>query len=236
MVRKQIKKQFLNIKLTMLIVILFSALTTSVAYASNETVKKQVVTKKMVNVNENIINIEQLSKISENRKLQNNELFEKLTIKEEKSKNIKIGEININISEDTIKVKDNGYEENRKVKTLTRETDKYLAQKVEGITPKMEKMSTTAYCACSECCDKTDGITASGEKATEWYTIAAGDGYKFGTIIYIPELSDQPNGGWFIVQDRGMAISDEKLDIFLNDHEIAKVFGIHEFQIYIYEF
>lgn len=237
MIRK-IKKQFLNSKLivkTMLIVILFYGCTTSIAYASNENVKlkKQEVTKKMY-ANEEIINIEQLSI---NKKLPKNE-FEKLAFKEEKTENKKIGEIsNCSKSVTTKKLQElNGNKTIMEVKTLTKETDKYLSEKVEGITPKIEKMSTTAYCACTKCCGKSDGLTASEEKAIEWYTVAAGNCYKFGTIMYIPELADKPNGGWFVVQDRGSAISDENLDIFLKNHEIATVFGRHEFEVYVYEF
>ena len=111
-----------------------------------------------------------------------------------------------------------------------------MSGKVEGINPKVEKMTTTAYCACTKCCDKSDGITASGDEALEWYTVAAGNSYKFGTVMYIPALSDKPNGGWFIVQDRGGAISDNRLDIYFNDHEVANMFSINEFDVYIYEF
>lgn len=78
-----------------------------------------------------------------------------------------------------------------------------LAKKVEGISPKVKTFNTSAYCACMKCCGKTNGITSSGAKASQWYTVAAGPSYKIGTIIYIPALKDKPNGGWFIVQDRG---------------------------------
>ena len=81
-----------------------------------------------------------------------------------------------------------------------------LAKSVEGITPIVKNFNTSAYCSCSKCCGKSTGITASGAKATAWYTLAAGSGYKIGTVIYIPAFADKPNGGWFVVQDRGGAI------------------------------
>ena len=46
-----------------------------------------------------------------------------------------------------------------------------LAKKVEGITPKVSTFNTSAYCACRSCCGKTNGITASGAKASQLYTI-----------------------------------------------------------------
>ena len=111
-----------------------------------------------------------------------------------------------------------------------------LAKKVAGITPTVKSFNTSAYCACMKCCGKTNGITASGAKATEWYTVAAGKGYKMGTVIYIPALKDKPNGGWFIVQDRGGAISNSKLDVYMGSHNAALVYGRKTLEAYVYEF
>ena len=117
------------------------------------------------------------------------------------------------------------------------ENDGYeLAQRVEGMNPTIVTFSTTAYCSCELCCDKTDGITASGERTTPWYTLSAGSAYPLGTIIYIPALSDKPNGGWFIVQDRGGAISDDRLDIYLSTHEEALQYGRRTLECYVYTF
>lgn len=110
-----------------------------------------------------------------------------------------------------------------------------LAKAVEGITPTVKTFNTSAYCACMKCCGKTNGITASGEKALAWYTLAAGKSYKLGTIIYIPAFADKPNGGWFVVQDRGGAISNNKLDVYMNTHEEALQFGRRSLECYIYE-
>ena len=111
-----------------------------------------------------------------------------------------------------------------------------LAKKVQGITPTVRTLNTSAYCACMKCCGKTNGITASGAKATQWYTVAAGKGYKMGTVIYIPALKDKPNGGWFVVQDRGGAISNSKLDIYMSSHSGALQYGRRNLEAYIYEF
>lgn len=111
-----------------------------------------------------------------------------------------------------------------------------LAKKVQGITPTIATFNTSAYCSCVSCCGKSNGITASGSKASEWYTIAAGSCYPIGTVIYIPYFKDKPNGGWFVVQDRGGAISSNRLDIYMGSHSQALQFGRHNLTCYVYEF
>lgn len=86
------------------------------------------------------------------------------------------------------------------------------------------------------CCGKTNGITASGAPASEWYTLAAGSVYPIGTVIYIPYFKDKPNGGWFVVQDRDGAISSDRLDIFYDSHSAALQFGRRYLECYVYEF
>lgn len=109
-----------------------------------------------------------------------------------------------------------------------------LAKKVEGKNPIVKKFNTSAYCACKTCCGKTTGITTSGAKASAWYTIAAGKGYPIGTIIYIPYFKNQANGGWFVVQDRGGAISNNKIDVFMGSHNQAIQFGRRTLECYVY--
>lgn len=114
-----------------------------------------------------------------------------------------------------------------------------LANKVLDLEPKELTMNVSAYTAST--CDKlpTDpgyGITASGAKATAWYTVAAGSGYKMGTVIYIPYFKDEPNGGWFVVQDRGGAISNSKLDIYMDTYNECIKFGRRNLTCFVYEF
>lgn len=108
-----------------------------------------------------------------------------------------------------------------------------LASKVEGMTPKVTTLNASAYCAAS-CGGNTK--TASGATATAWYTVAAGKGYAIGTIIYIPYFANQPNGGWFVVQDRGGAITNNKLDVFMSSYSECTNFGRRNLECYIYEF
>ena len=114
---------------------------------------------------------------------------------------------------------------------------KELAKLVEGIEPTKRVLNASAYTAST--CDKspsspTYGITSSGAKATAWYTVAAGKGYPIGTIIYIPYFANKPNGGWFVVQDRGGAIKDNKLDVYMNTYSECVSFGRRNLECYIY--
>lgn len=79
--------------------------------------------------------------------------------------------------------------------------------------------TVTAYCGCSSCCGKSTGITASGTKATAGRTIAASSQYSFGTKIEIQGY------GTYIVEDRGGAITGNRIDMFFSSHSEALAFG-----------
>ena len=113
-------------------------------------------------------------------------------------------------------------------------TPEAIEASVSGKAPEVANLNTSAYCACMICCGKTNGITSSGAIAKEWYTVAAGSGYPIGTVIYIPALSDKPNKGWFIVEDRGGAITNNKIDIYMGSHTNALIFGRRNLECYIY--
>lgn len=81
------------------------------------------------------------------------------------------------------------------------------------------KFTATAYCACMQCCGKTNGITASGTKATAGRTVAMPKGYAFGTKIEIKGM------GTYIVEDRGGAITSNRIDIYFDTHQEALNFG-----------
>ena len=108
-----------------------------------------------------------------------------------------------------------------------------LAAKVQGMTPKVTTLNASAYCAAS-CGGST--TTACGATARTWYTVAAGKGYAIGTIIYVPYFANKPNGGWFIVQDRGGAITNNKLDVWMGSYSECIQFGRRNLECYIYEF
>lgn len=77
----------------------------------------------------------------------------------------------------------------------------------------------TGYCACTKCCGKTNGITASGTKATAGRTIAASSQFSFGTKLLI-------NGTTYTVEDRGGAIKGNKIDVYFNTHAEALAWGV----------
>lgn len=122
--------------------------------------------------------------------------------------------------------------------TIRTDTAGSLASKVANITPVEKSMNVSAYTAST--CGKSPsspgyGVTASGAMASAWYTVAAGSGYKIGTVIYIPYFENAPNKGWFVVQDRGGAISNSKLDIYMDTYNECIQFGRRNLTCYVYE-
>lgn len=112
-----------------------------------------------------------------------------------------------------------------------------LAKRVEGKKPTVKTMNTSAYTAST--CGKSPnssgyGKTSSGAKASAWYTVAAGGAYPIGTVIYIPYFSNKPNGGWFVVQDRGGAISNNRIDVYMNTYNECISFGRKNLECYVY--
>lgn len=105
------------------------------------------------------------------------------------------------------------------------------SQKKDKKTNKEEKslgtFKVTAYCGCSACCGKSNGITASGTKATEGRTIAADTSkYPFGTELVI-------DGKTYVVEDRGGAISGNRIDIYFNSHSDALQWGVRYCEVKI---
>ncbi len=120
------------------------------------------------------------------------------------------------------------------VETTTESTTVYIAPvttteelttvKYEDI-PKLRELGTyklTAYCSCSKCCGKSDGITASGTKATAGRTVAA-SGFSFGTELYI-------NGNTYVVEDRG--VPSGVIDIYFDSHSEAMNFGVQYAKVF----
>jgi len=95
------------------------------------------------------------------------------------------------------------------------------------------KFTITAYCTCSKCCGHSTGVTASGSQAIAWHTVAAGNKFAYGTNLYIPELSNTPSGGHFVVEDRGSKVTNSRIDICLSNHSDAKAFGHRSLDVYI---
>jgi len=84
----------------------------------------------------------------------------------------------------------------------------------------------TAYCPCEKCCGKSDGITATGTKATQGRTIAADPSVlPYGTKVII-------NGHEYTVEDCGGAINGNRVDLFFDSHEDALQWGRQRLEVF----
>lgn len=82
----------------------------------------------------------------------------------------------------------------------------------------IEDCTLTAYCACTECCGKADGITATGTQAREGVTIAVDPGViPLGAWVEV-------NGHQYHAEDTG-AFSGNRIDVYIADHDEAWDFG-----------
>ena len=85
----------------------------------------------------------------------------------------------------------------------------------------------TYYCACEKCCDKADGITATGTRVEEGRTIAVDPSViPYGTKVII-------GGHVFTAEDCGGAIKQNHIDIYVNSHEEAQALGVTTAQVYL---
>ena len=90
-------------------------------------------------------------------------------------------------------------------------------------------MVVTAYCKCQRCCGRyADGITASGFKLVPGCrVVAAPDWLPFGTVVHVPGY------GPAAVLDRGGRITDNKLDVYFDNHADAVRWGKRKLAIAI---
>jgi len=121
---------------------------------------------------------------------------------------------------------------------IQKEMEKIRKDPVSRAGGRSRIMWVTAYDLSYESCGKYPdhpeyGITASGERVREWYTIAAGPELPFGTEVYIPYFRDKPNGGVFVIKDRGGAVKNSCLDVYIADHEACDRFGLQRLEVYV---
>lgn len=99
----------------------------------------------------------------------------------------------------------------------------------------------TAYCPCSDCCGEwawnrpSDAhgnkivYTATGEIAEAGRTIAVDPNViPYGTEVII-------DGNTYIATDRGGAIKDNRIDVYMDDHYEALEFGVQYATVYVRE-
>ena len=73
----------------------------------------------------------------------------------------------------------------------------------------------TYYCPCAQCCDVATGLTATGVVAAQGETIAVDPSViPYGSRVIV-------NGHIFIAQDCGGAIKGNRIDIFVNTHDMT---------------
>ena len=108
---------------------------------------------------------------------------------------------------------------NKIVQIQTKVTSRSSSRGSAVTTASSGRYKVTAYCSCSKCCGKTNGITASGARATANHTVAAPSTFAFGTQLVI-------NGKTYTVEDRGGAIQGNRIDIYMDSHSEALAWGV----------
>jgi 3D (Asp-Asp-Asp) domain-containing protein len=120
------------------------------------------------------------------------------------------------------------------IQTVQIATVKYEDPAIEVLQePEYEIYEITAYTAGYESTGKTPdhpeyGITASGVKAKENHTIACPKSMEFGTKVYIPYFDHT-----FVCEDRGGAITEGKLDVYMPGLQDALEFGRRELEVLV---
>lgn len=91
----------------------------------------------------------------------------------------------------------------------------------------------TAYCACSRCCGVwANGYTATGTWATEGRTIAVDPKvipYGSRVLLIWPDGTQRE----YIAEDCGGGVNGNHIDVFFNDHQAARYFGVQSAMAYL---
>jgi len=95
------------------------------------------------------------------------------------------------------------------------------------------QVEATAYTEQYESCQKAPshpayGITASGKHVVEGRTLACPPDWEFGTRVYIPAFRNT-----FICEDRGGAITEGHIDIYMQEVSEALEWGRREIMVYV---
>ena len=94
-------------------------------------------------------------------------------------------------------------------------------------TQETEKVIISGYCPCSSCCGKSNGVTASGKRATAGRTIAADTSkLPMGTKVVI-------NGHTYTVEDVGGGVRGNHIDMFFSSHSAALQWGVRYVEVFV---
>ena len=89
----------------------------------------------------------------------------------------------------------------------------------------------TAYCPCSACCGKNDGITATGTVATEGRTVAVDPTViPYGTSIEV--IYADGSSARYVAEDCGGAITENRIDLYYDTTAECFQFGRRDCTIY----
>ena len=103
-------------------------------------------------------------------------------------------------------------------------------KKVTKKKTKLRSLGTfkiTGYCPCSSCCGKSNGVTASGKRATAGRTIAADTSkLPMGTKVVI-------NGHTYTVEDEGGGVRGNHIDMFFSSHSAALQWGVRYVEVFV---
>ena len=90
----------------------------------------------------------------------------------------------------------------------------------------------TAYCPCSRCCGKDDGITATGTTAAEGRTIAVDPAViPYGSTVTL--YYENGTVHTYTAEDCGSAIKDKRIDVYFGSHQAALEFGVQTAYVYV---
>lgn len=101
------------------------------------------------------------------------------------------------------------------------------ASMAETDSTRTAEFVATAYCGCEKCCGRWASLRgdgpvtgAAGVPLIEGVSVAVDNNlYKFGT-----EFTDE-EGNTYIAADTGSAIVGNRIDVYFEDHEMARQFG-----------
>src|SRR5882672_9892076 len=85
--------------------------------------------------------------------------------------------------------------------------------------------TVTAYCHCAKCCGRAGQPAANGKMPTAGVTAAGPRALPFGTRLFIEGVGER------IVEDRQPKRFDDRIDIFMPDHETALKFGVRKLHV-----
>lgn len=116
-----------------------------------------------------------------------------------------------------------------KTETLVPEIRTVYVEREHKSDVKEIKVKVTAYCPCVHCSGEFGNMTATGEIAKEGRTIAVDPNViPYGSTVIV-------FGKEYIAEDCGAAIVGNEIDIFFENHEEAKEFGVQEIVVFVKE-